>query len=63
MGAEQWSMGEEALVKEWWVSRRESTTFVRVFKNCIALKLSQIQPVSWYFDSAYRVPADHPSKQ
>jgi hypothetical protein len=36
MVAEQWSMGQEPLVKEWRVTSRESTACARVFKKSIA---------------------------
>jgi hypothetical protein len=58
MVAEELPMGEEIWVKEWRVTGRESTTFVCVSKNSIALELSQIQPVSLIFDLEYPVPAD-----
>jgi len=51
MVAEEWSMGEEALVKEWSVTARESMAFAWVSKNSIAPELSQIQPFSSYLDS------------
>jgi len=44
MVADEWLMGEQALVKERRVTGRESTTFVWVSKNSIALELSQIRP-------------------
>ena len=52
MVAEQWSMGEVALVKEMSVTRTESTAFAQVSINSIAPELSQIQPFSLYLDSA-----------
>ena len=52
MVAEEWSMGEEALVKERRVTGRESMAFAWVSKNSIAPELSQIQPFSWCLDSA-----------
>jgi len=45
MGAEEWSMGEEALLKERRVTGRESTTIAWVSKNYIALDLSWSHPV------------------
>jgi len=40
--AEDWSMGEKAVVKERGVTTRESTAFAWVSKNSIAPELSQI---------------------
>jgi hypothetical protein len=45
-------MGEEALVKKWRVTRRESIAFGWVSKNNIATEHSQIHPCSSYLDSA-----------
>jgi hypothetical protein len=50
MVAEEWSMGEEALVKERKVTGRESMAFSWVSGNSIAPELSQIQPFSSYLD-------------
>jgi hypothetical protein len=63
MVANEWSMGEEALVKERTVTRRESTTFARGSQNSIAPELSLIQPISSYFHLAHPVLADQQSKQ
>jgi len=52
MVAGERSIGEEALVKEWRVTRIESTALAWVSQNCIAPELSQIQPCSSYLDSA-----------
>jgi len=41
-------MGEETLLKEKRITRRESMTFAWVFKNSIALELTQIQPIFSY---------------
>jgi len=51
MVAEEWSMGEEALVKERRVTGRESTALAWVSKNRIAPEHSHIQPFSSYLDS------------
>jgi len=51
MVTEEWSMAEEALVKERRVTRRESTDIAWVSKNSIATELSQLQPLSLYLDS------------
>ena len=48
--AEQWSMGEAALVQYRMVTGRESMTYMWVPKNSIASELSQIQPFSSYLD-------------
>ena len=52
MVAAEWSMGEEALVKERRVTGSESTTFAWVSNNSIAPWLSQIEPFSSYSDWA-----------
>jgi len=52
MVAEDWSMGEEGLVKERRVPGRESSTFGWLSKNSCAVELCQIQPFSMYLDSA-----------
>jgi hypothetical protein len=46
MVVEEWSMGEEAVVKEWWVTGREPMACAWVSKNGIAPELSQIQSFS-----------------
>jgi len=46
MVADEWSMGEEALLEERRVTRRESMTFVWVCNNSIAPDLSRIEPIS-----------------
>jgi hypothetical protein len=50
MVTEEWSMEEEALVKEGRVTGRESTTFVWVSKNSMAPELSQIQSLFLYIN-------------
>jgi len=50
MVADEWSMGEEALVKERRVTGRESTAFAWVSEHSIAPELGQIQPFSSYLD-------------
>jgi len=63
MGAEEWSMGEDALVMEGRVIKREFTTFRWVSPDSITQELSQIQYISSYVDNAHPVWADHPSIQ
>jgi len=50
--AEEWSMGEDALVKESRLTRRESTTFVQDFENTISLEPTEIHVFSSSLDSA-----------
>jgi hypothetical protein len=50
--AEEWSVGEEALVKQRRVTVRDSKPCARVSKNSIAPELSQIQSFSSYLDAA-----------
>jgi hypothetical protein len=50
MVTEEWSMEEEALVKESRVTGRESTTLVWVSKNSMAPELSQIQSLFLYLN-------------
>jgi len=52
MGAEEWSMEGEALVKESKVTGRQSMAVAWVPKNSIPPKLGQIQPFSSYLNSA-----------
>jgi hypothetical protein len=52
MVGEQWSIGEETLVNERKVPRRESTALAWVSKNRIVPELCQIQPFSSQLDSA-----------
>jgi len=50
MGAEMLLREEMTLAKEWRVTGRETTPFVLLSINRIALELSQIQPISLSFD-------------
>jgi hypothetical protein len=51
MVAEEWSMREEARVKERRITGGESTDCAWVSKNSVAPERSQIQPFSSYLDS------------
>jgi len=51
MVAEEWSMRQEALVKDRNITRGASTTCGCISKNTIVPELSQIQPLSLYLDS------------